>query len=204
MEQEFVKWGLPKNDVYWINHPNKNELTNELLSNVANFKNPQLGNPLTNGQISCTFKHFLCLKDIVDKNYEYGVIFEDNILFTGNIPDRINEYITQLNTLYPDWDIIFDSNLTVYNEGVVTTDCIVYPKTNEITRSSHGGSKCAHFYLITNKCAKKLFDHFLPFGVTSDFHMNRMFRELDIHSFWAEPPLSNIFPHESSCKPDFV
>ena len=198
METEFEKWGLSKTDVLWLTHPNKNEIPYQQIYKIADFDNPIVGNPLTPGQIACTYKHYLCLKDIVDNNFEYGIIFEDNIFFTGNIPNRINEYITQLHTKYPDWDILFDSNFSIYDEGEITTDCLVYPKSNYQTVSSHGGSKCAQFYLLTNKCANKMVDNFFPFNVTSDFHMNNLFRKLDIKSFWAETPLSNIFPHIST------
>ena len=134
-----------------------------------------------------TKNSYLCLKDIIENNYDYGIIIEDNIRFKDYIPKLVPKYIEQLDTIYGDWDILFDGAWTSYMEGPVSPDILVYPKTNEITNQCHGGSKAATFYLIKKESAKKLYDNYIPFNNSPDWWMNDLFRKLDIKSFWVEP-----------------
>jgi Glycosyltransferase family 25 (LPS biosynthesis protein) len=206
MSNEFIKANIPENNVYWILSHNKDVLTDDFINTVVcqdisitcgKYAYP--GCPhLKKGQISCTFKHYLALKNIVDNGYEYAVIMEDNIYFKGDVSERVNKYIEQLNTYYPDWDVIFDSDWAIYKEGDIISDILVYPKTNEINEHCHGGTRCAHFYLLTQKCAKKLYENYIPFNHAPDYWMNDLFRKLDIKSFWAEPSIVGVFPHVST------
>lgn len=206
MQEQFDKWGLGDKDVKWMTYPNKNELTDELMKKIVN-QEPSYscglfvggGNfSMRPGVISCTYKHYLCLKDIVENGYEYGVIMEDSLHFSENIDERVNTYIKQLNEIYPGWDVIFDSSWKSYYEGPTGGNVYVYPKSNAISDKGHGGTRCAHFYLLTQDCAKKLYDAYLPFNNAPDWHMNDLFRKLEIKCYWAEPSIAHVTPHEST------
>ncbi len=209
MTEEFKKWNLDNTNVKWILEPNKDKINYIFRKNVLIQENsyscekyslPGCPN-INNGVISCTFKHYLCLKDIVENNYDYGVIMEDNQFFCDDIPKTCELYINQLNELYPNWDIIFDTKWKKYqdiNEKEVKEGIYVYPKSNEITNYCHGGTRLAQFYIVNNKCAKKLYDNYIPFNNAPDYWMNDLFRKLNINSFWSEPSISNVFPHIST------
>ena len=206
MLEQFKLWGLDNKNVKWMIYPNKYDLTEELVSKIVN-QQPSIscglfiggGNySMRPGVISCTFKHYLSLKDIVENGYDYGVIMEDSLHFTENINDRVHTYIKQLDEMYPGWDVIFDSSWKSYYEGHTQNGIYVYPKSNAITDKGHGGTRCAHFYLVTKECAKKLYDAYLPFNNAPDWYMNDLFRKLNIRSFWAEPSIAHVTPHEST------
>lgn len=166
MINQFQKFGVT--DVTWVNYPNKYDpLPEGICKNSI----------LPRGHISCTYKHYLILKDIVEKQHPIAVIMEDNIEFRGNVPDAINKYIKDLPA---DWDCVFDSDyLLMKFEGEITPDCSVY-KT--------GKSKGAHFVLLTLSAATKLYENFLPFHEGSDHMYNYLFKKLNMNVFWAEPP----------------
>jgi GR25 family glycosyltransferase involved in LPS biosynthesis len=209
MMEEFQNWGLDNNNVKWILQPNKDKIDDTFRNNVliqehsfscGMYVEPK-GLGISNGKISCSFKHYLCLKDIVENNYEYGVIMEDNQFFCDNIPNTVYKYINQLNDMYPDWDIIFDTKWKSYSdifEGEIKENICVYPKSNEITKYCHGGTRLAQFYILNNKCAKKLYENYIPFNNAPDWWMNDLFRKLEIKSFWSEPSISDVFPHDST------
>lgn len=203
MLNEFKKWDFDLNNINWINHPNKNEITDELLNSLI-IQEPsytsgilvqpeRLKNGNGKGIVCCTYKHYLCLKDIVENNYDYGVIMEDNICFKGKIPELVLTYIEQLNKNYGEWDILFDGSWTYYMEQPTKPELLVYPKKNEITNQCHGGTKAATFYLLTKSCAKKLMENYIPFNNSPDWWMNDLFRKLNIKSFWVEP--TNVYVH---------
>jgi len=206
MIEEFKNANIPNNDVYWVLSHNKDVLSDEFCNSIVSQeitlscgKYTYPGCPhLRKGQISCTYKHYLALKNIVENGYEYAVIMEDNIFFKGDVSKRISEYITELNTNYPDWDILFDSDWATYKESEISTNRFVYPKSNDMNNYTLGGTRCAHFYLLTQRCAQKLYENYLPFNHAPDFWMNDLFRNLNIKSFWAEPSIVGLFPHVST------
>ena len=189
-----TKNGVDMKDVEWILHPNKGEISDELANKLTSKY-------LKKGYISCTYKHFLSLKDIVENNYEYSVIMEDNIgnVF-DNIPDRLELYLKQLPN---DWDILFDTTWCSYKticEEEVIPNKVVYKKSNEITKFCHGGTRVAQFYFLNLKCAKKLYNNYLPFDNPPDWWMNTLFRKLNINSYWSEPGnITTRQNHVSSC-----
>ena len=94
MLNEFKTSGIDNDKVNWILHPNKNEISNELYRKIVN-QNPSYScgiyvhqNSVNLGVSSCSFKHYLALKSIVENNQEYAVIMEDNMQFMKviNIP----------------------------------------------------------------------------------------------------------------------
>lgn len=118
---------------------------------------------------------------------------EDSVTFSGPIPELVQTYINQLRDYYyDDWDIVFDSNWSRFSESPTRSDVLVYPKRNEITPQCHGGTKAAVFYLLTNSCAKRLLENYLPFYDSPDWYMNDLFRKLNIRSYWVDPPAVHV------------
>ena len=183
--------GIDINDVEFINHPNKNELNLEIKKNAVQKKSK-----IKDGWISCSYKHYLALKSIVENDYEYAVIMEDNIGgFYENVPQRLYKY---LNELPKDWGVLYDSvwsDYSLLNEEVVTEEKLVYSKSNKMTYDkngkiiSHGGTRAAQFYFVNRESARILYENFLPFNHSADMWMNEVLRENNIKSFWSEPSL---------------
>ena len=98
---------------------------------------------------------------------------------------------------YPDWDVLFYLNYGK-SEHKLEENKYVYPKNNAITNLNHGGTRCAQFYLIRNKCAKILYEHYLPFNHAPDWRMHDLFRKLYIKCLWADPPAVDIWHHQST------
>jgi GR25 family glycosyltransferase involved in LPS biosynthesis len=178
MEDQFQKFGIHAEDVSWILYPNK---TDPLPPGIC------VKSDLPRGHIACTYKHYLILKDIVEKQYPLAVIMEDNIEFRGNVPESIFRY---LKDLPPDWDCVFDSDyFDMKFDGDIQPECSVY-KT--------GTSKGAHFILLNLSAATKLYNNFLPFHEGSDHMYNYLFKKLNMNVYWAEPPNVHKLQREST------
>ena len=178
MLDQFAKFGIDNKDVTWLTHPNKGDIPDWVVPLLCSRPT------MSKGQISFTYKHYLAIKDIVEKGLPYGVIMEDNICFKENVPKRLEQYLQQL----PEgWDTLFDSDWTTYIEGPVSPDCLVYKKSNEVTQQCHGGSKLANFILVSAKGAKTMYEHFLPFHEPSDWCYNYLLKTYNMNSYWAEP-----------------
>jgi len=207
MEQQFKTYGILENSVTWITHPNKNDPLPDVCSNKD----------LPKGMISCTYKHYLALKDIVEKGYSHAVIMEDNIEFRDNVPKALERY---LRDLPPDWDMLFDSDfLDLKSIANITPDTIVYKQAyglhqlvkymyvdgkTEIRNEKRGVSKGAHFIFLTHKAAKELYDNFIPFHESSDHHYNFLCEKLNLNVYWAEPPNVHKINRPSTWKDEIV
>ena len=185
------KNNIPTSKIEFINHPNKNELTFEIKRKAV-----QRNAKIKDGWISCSYKHYLAIEKIAHGNEEFGVVMEDNVgSFYENVYERLSKYLKELPT---DWDIIYDSvwgDYSLLNEEIVTSEKLVYKKSNEVTKNingkiiSHGGTRAAQFYFVNKAGAKKLYDNFLPFNHSADMWMNDVLRKANINSFWSEPSL---------------
>lgn len=176
MENQFETFGVT--DVTWITHPNKNDYIPEGIC---------IKPDLPRGHIACTYKHYLILKDIVEKQYPLAVIMEDNIEFRGNVPETLSRYLKDL----PDnWDCVFDSDyFGMKYTGEIASDCSVY---------NTGTSKGAHFIFLTLSASTKLYNNFLPFHEGSDHMYNDLFKKLNMNVYWAEPPNVHKIQREST------
>ena len=206
MENQFKTYGIPESAVTWVTYPNKNDP----LPDVCTDRN------LPKGVISCTYKHYLALKDIVEKGYEYAVIMEDNIEFRNNVPNALERYLKDLPA---DWDCLFDSDfrnlkananitpdISIYKQPYGVHQLVKYMYSDgriEIRDEKRGVSKGAHFIFLTQKAAKQLYDTFLPFNVASDHHYNFVCEKLNLNVYWAEPPNVHKIDRPSTWKDDY-
>jgi len=214
LRKELTDTGVDPNgtEVYWVRHPNKDELSEEFIRGIIPSNDFLTHNflykpsDLRPGMISCSYKHYLGLKDFVENHPDcpYAVIMEDTVGFQPGtrIQETLTKYIQQLDELYPgEWDILFDCDWCDVYEHPIQNDVLVYPKSNHLEYRDgrmHGGTRVARFYLVTQSCAKKLVDHWLPLRFSPDWWMNDLFRMLNIRSFWSQPPVVFTYPHEST------
>jgi glycosyl transferase, family 25 len=162
--------------VKWVGWPNYMEMTDKHYKMFSK-------NTLSKGVMSCCIKHYLIIKEIVEKQIPVAVIMEDNICFLNNVEDMVSLYLKQLPE---DWDLLFDSDICGlhYNESKLVPGKVVYKKSN------YGGedsSRGCNFYMVTLEAAKKLLKNYLPIGQPPDFHYNDLFRKLNLNVYWAEP-----------------
>lgn len=173
MENQFQQFGIT--DVTWVNYPNKYD---SLPDGIC------IKPDLPRGHIACTYKHYLILKDIVERQHPLAVIMEDNIEFRGNVPEALSRY---LKDLPEDWDCVFDSDY--FGMKCDGENSSVY-KT--------GTSKGAHFIFLNLSAATKLYNNFLPFHEGSDHMYNYLFKKLNMNIYWAEPPNVHKIQREST------
>ena len=143
---------------------NENE-TN--LFNRVDFKGAPYEKKIMGNQMS----HFYILKEMIEKNYEYIIIFQDDVIFRNNFLD----YLTKVMDSIPDnaeiinigiqaescyshfvsWDFIKDNDIldklgTKYNDNI----CIL----------NYGAQTCSLSYIVTKQGAKNLVEYFEKIG----------------------------------------
>ena len=86
---ELINNGVMIEDIEFIEYPNKDELTFKIKklsvqkkSRRHNYSFPNITGSIKDGWICVSYKHFLALEKIVENNYKYAVIIEDNVYCT--------------------------------------------------------------------------------------------------------------------------
>ena len=206
LKEEFKRCGLNEKDITWMKGNNKDDLSDKLIDMICTNKK------LKKGQIACTFKHYLALKDMVEKQRLYAVIMEDDVEFTDNIPKKLQRYYYEISWNYPDWNILFDGDINTYygeeceyKEKTITKKKVIYPKSNKdksYCDGLAGSTRGANYYLINLKTAKILLRHFLPFNNVVDHHYNKLFRKLEFEIYWSIPPFVHKMKRKSTLQYD--
>ena len=176
--------GVNPKDVKWVLKPNIQDLSRGFYDNISTKVKH-----IKPGYICVSYKHYMCLKDIVENENEYSVIIEDNIndVININIPDRLNKYLDEVPE---DWDALFDTqwkSYSVVDEEKVVPSKLVYKKNNAWHPNSSGSTRLAQFYILSKKGANKLYENYLPLGGPPDHWMDELFRKLDMNIYWSEP-----------------
>jgi GR25 family glycosyltransferase involved in LPS biosynthesis len=151
---------------------------------------------LTDSEISLTLHHFECYKQI-SENYDYAIIFEDDVLLGNNFKETIEKYISQLQE---DWDMLFfgeghEVHIPNYR---LKNDINVYKKmtslNNKIPGSINGSTRCADSYIVSKKCAKKIYEIVSRpnYIVTMplDHLLNYINDNNKFNIYWAEPTIT--------------
>lgn len=225
---QFKKYNLDKKNITWMEGNNKNDLSEELVNTVYFHDKKINENYLKKGKISCTYKHYLCLEDIIEKDREYSVIMEDDLSFSKDIQLTTENIINDANKNYPDWDIIFDGDINhswgicayYYDESKVIPEKLVYHKSNNVRQHInsfkvnynylnkptygviHGSTRGANYYIVNKKSAKLLLENFMPFNNVIDHYYNEMIRKLNLNVYWSEPPFVHKMRRKSTAEND--
>jgi glycosyl transferase family 25 len=135
------------------------------------------------GVISCTLNHFLIYEKIVENNYRYTLIFEDDVLFLGNFQKKMDRISRELNNLKKGF-IVSIENTTLRFPSFWETRKNVF-----LYEALRGRATCGYIVdyegayqmltdLKSNKCPTQI-----------DAWHNLLAKRNVIKIYWAHPPL---------------
>ena len=136
------------------------------------------------GMIGCLLSHVKLYTDLINSDYEYFVILEDDIEFTPNFEDKYNNVLSQLSD--KSWDFLFlghhikDKNKQIDELNKDKTPIITKRNAYWSFLNSLGGTGG---YIIKKQGAIKLLDFINKSGSTNgiDTLIQKSANELDIY-----------------------
>jgi GR25 family glycosyltransferase involved in LPS biosynthesis len=132
---------------------------------------------LNNNELSCYYKHFDAIKTIRDSQ-EDGFVFEDDILAIDyDLLDITNHFRNLINL--NECEILFVGSYSGYD--------MEYRSEPYICCNSSTLSRCAHAYIITNKCANKTINYLNNIVAPFDWQLNYAIQDLQLKSCWSYP-----------------
>ena len=139
-------------------------------------------------------KHINSYRKIVNNNYKYSLILEDDVILDNKFGYKLEKGLEQLPD---DYDMLFIGNCANLHieSSIIKPNQIIYKKGIEPTSwGGDGGTRCTDSYLISKKCAKKLIYYIsnLKEGaiqMPSDWWLNQAIRDLKLEIYWMEPTI---------------
>ena len=132
-------------------------------------------------QISCTIKHYNCIKLVAENCQDYGMILEDDVVFNEDFVNRFNRFLSETPN---DWDAIFlgcCGNLHI-PQGEQHPDQVAYVV-------PHPASRGGDSYLLRQKMAEKISSTMKPFTTISDWELAYQLYHHNAKVYWWEPSL---------------
>ena len=187
--RQFMNLQLAKSgfvDVTWLEGPNKPAVPDELIAALKTRSSQ-----MTEGEFSCTLKHYLALQMFLQTNKNFAVICEDSIEIRESYSKRLSEYLALLPRAF---DILFDGDLMKIPgfrgeyESFLGEGFSVMKMDRKASDWADGATNGANCYLITRRAAAKVTRDFLPFDKVIDHYLNDIIRRKKLNVYWPLPP----------------
>ena len=139
-------------------------------------------------------KHIDAYRNIINNEYKYSLILEDDVILDNKFVDKLNKSLKQLPD---DYDMLFIGNGCNLHIPLIKRrpDKFIYKKCREPTNwGGNGGTRCTDSYLVSKKGAKKLMSYISKLkegaiNMPSDWWLNQVIRDLKLEIYWMEPTI---------------
>ena len=117
MKYNFDQLGI---DYKWVPAMDGRKITEELLAEAGikmlpEFSEPYHGRALTYGEIGCFLSHYRLWQQIVEKELDLVLIFEDDIKFEPYFISKLEYLKSELFDLEGSWDLVFLGRKILHN-----------------------------------------------------------------------------------------
>jgi GR25 family glycosyltransferase involved in LPS biosynthesis len=159
-----------KNPIF-VKGIDKNILTKEQL-----IKDNIIKNDIKNfnqGRVACHLGHINILKQFINSNKKYAIIFEDDI-YIENIQECKKKLNKIIRNIPKDAEIVYLS--------YCWENCYNAIEYNYFFDKSYN-PRCRHFYLVSQEGARKIIDNTLPMYMQGDVMIGLMIRNKELISY---------------------
>jgi hypothetical protein len=130
-------------------------------------------------EISLTIKFGKVFQALAKQNFEYCIIFEDDVILCDNFDVKFNEYMKQTPS---DWDAIYFGSCANLHPKNAVSNQIAYLKNHP---SSRGGDST----VFKKKTIVDLASSWFPFNLISDWELGAQHAFHEHKVYWWEPSL---------------
>lgn len=147
------------------------------------FARKYYGRSLIGAEYGCYKSHLECAKKIIEGNYDYAVVLEDDIEVIGDIQSVVNKTILELERKNCDWDLVHlgSSQVRIYTEvSKITQDYKLV--------AAHYFPQTTHAILWSRKGAERFLSEDSMIKMTVDNHFRHALTRSG-RGFAVIPPL---------------
>ncbi|XP_040180703.1 inactive glycosyltransferase 25 family member 3 [Rana temporaria] len=174
---------------------------------LPGFYDPFSGRTLTKGEVGCFLSHYKIWQEIVDKQLEATLVFEDDVRFESFFKRKMIRLLSEVRTAQLDWDLIYIGRKQVTTDPEKAVENV----RNLVVADYSYWTLC---YMISLQGAQKLLnaeplskmlpvDEFLP--IMADTHPNEEYKSYfsnrNLRVFSVQPLL--VFPIHYTGEPNW-
>ena len=165
------------NKDYNLNTLLENNIVSKKWISDTNNKKPYI-KPYNLERVLCHLGHIKILKEFLNTNESYTLIFEDDILIQNDFKNLKNKIDHIINNIPKDAEIIYFSYCFEY--------CNKIKKYNEIFYKAYR-PLCRHFYLVNKKGAKKIIENTIPMISSGDRMIGNLIKLGVLNGYLVDP-----------------
>jgi len=94
---------------------NPNYISENKIEMLPEFSEPYHGRPLTYGEIGCFMSHYNIWKEIIDRDLDKVLVFEDDIRYEAFFKPKLNHLLEELETIRDKWDLVYIGRKILHN-----------------------------------------------------------------------------------------
>jgi len=139
--------------------------------------------------IEVTLQHIEIFKRIQAQDLDFGIVFEDDVIFFKNFAQKFQQYFDEPPS---DWDVFyFGKGCGNHHSKMGLSDFLKFITANKhCFKQKNFKSRFADSYLIRQKAIDKILPTMIPFHYPIDWEMNYQQRLHKLNIYWAEPTLT--------------
>jgi len=182
------KWFSDHNiSVNWIFEGQREDITDDILNKYYNYKESQnFGKQLSLGEIGCVLGHLSAMQKIIDNNYPYGLIFEDDVYLDEFFAKEFDSIFYNCPS---DFDVISLGSCS----GIKHPNAEHEKYENRFFRIDPPRGRCGYAQVISNKACKIAIEESIPFSWPADWQIYNIASNNTTNPFvtyWIEPPIA--------------
>lgn len=140
-------------------------------------------------EISCTIKHFECIR-LASLEKGPSLIIEDDCVFFENFKSNLGEILEELGRENVEWDSVFlglGCGKSFQDQYLLNNSVRISQKLFKI---NHPATNCAECYLVNKDSSNKIVENCYPFNMISDWELAYLFKKLDMNILWSVPSIA--------------
>ena len=171
----------------WITEGQREDITTDVLEKYYLYDEKMCsGRRLSLGEVGCMLGHLSAMQKIVDNDYPYGLILEDDVYLTDNFA---KEFDSILSNCPSNFDVISLGSCC----GIQHNDADQSTDQNRLFRVDPPRGRCGYAQLLSNKACKIAIQESIPFSWPADWQIYNIVSNNTHHPFvtyWIEPPIA--------------
>ena len=130
-------------------------------------------------EISLTIKFGKVFQQLANEQFDYCIVFEDDVILCDDFDVKFKEYMTQTPD---DWDAIYFGSCADLHPQNVSSDKVAYLK-------NHPASRGGDSTVLKKKTVVDLASTWFPFNLISDWELGAQHHIHNHKVYWWEPSL---------------
>lgn len=187
-----IEW-ITENDIQHYDHNEIYDGSREAFTKRTSLMTKDRGRTTFAQQepkvIEVCLQHIEIYKRIQAESLDFGIVFEDDVIFFKNFGKKFQQYFDELP---PDWDVFyFGKGCGNHHSSMGLHDFLQFIGGNKhCFKQKDFKSRFADSYIMRKKAIDKILPTIIPFHYPIDWELNYQQKLHRLNIYWGEPTIT--------------